>query len=140
MAAALGPHLARRDGEPRLILELHLLLVDQLLGVHGGRQDMELDVGAGEVGPGLAEGGDVRGREGEQALALEDVLRRLAKESRPLGEFIDRYGAGLQPPGHGDDVVVLKVLADPREIADDADPVLGQQRARTDARELQKLG
>ena len=95
---------------------------------------MVLDIGSGEVRSRLDESGDVGGGQGQEALALEDVFDRLADEPRALGQFVDRHRAGLQPPGHGHDVVVLKVFPDARKVLDHRDPVLAQQVAGSDAR------
>ena len=79
------------------------------------------------------------GREAEQALALEDVFQRLAEETRALGQLVDRHRARLQPIGVGDDIVVLQILADARQVGDHRYALLAQQIGRPDAGKLQQL-
>ncbi len=138
--AAFRPHLAGGDGQAGLVLKLHLLFVDQFVHVHGRRQDMELDVGAGKVRPRLAEHGDMGRRQGQEPLALEHVFQGLAEEARSLGQFVDRNRSGLEPVGGADHIMVLQILADPGRVDQHRNPIFAQQFGRPDAGQLQQLG
>jgi hypothetical protein len=95
--------------------------------------------GPARVGTRLAEGGDMGGRQGQQALALEQVFQRLARQAAALALLVDRHDAGLQPIAHAGDIVVLQVLADAGQVWTTAIPCSAQQLARTDAGQLQQL-
>ena len=92
-----------------------------------------------EVRAALHEGAHVGGREGEQALALEQVAGRLAHEAHALGELVDADHVLLQAIAHAHGEVILQVLAHLLTVGDHGDPVLAQEGARPDPGELQEL-
>ncbi len=54
------------------------------------------------------------------------------RKRAPARQLIHRDHAGLQTPGHGDDVVVLQVLADARNVGHDLNPMALQQARLAD--------
>ncbi len=99
-----------------------------------------MDVRPGEVRPGAGEHGDMGRREGEQARPPGDVVDDLTDEPAAPGHFVDGDHVRLQPPGHGDHIVVLKVGAHARRIAHDGHAKPLKQLAFADPGQLQKLG
>ena len=132
-AARLRVQLRERAREARVRVQ-----VAAALG-HREVDEVELAVGAGELGAGAHEGGGVAGAHGQGPAALDEPLQAhagLAPDRRHV--VVERDG--LRAAVHAAHVeVVLEVLADLGAVVHHRDAELLQALGGADARELQQL-
>ena len=133
MTAAGRPHIHGRERERRKVVHRIAVLVE------GQRRNLHLDVRRLAVPIAARERADLRRYCRHRAPAKAEVLDAHADTADAAADHLIERSGVADLEDHPQHQVVLQILAHAGHVMAHRDAVLAQQRARSDARHLQKL-